>query len=419
MANINSIYNLDTQSAQTTNGGYSKILAIFNKQQGNNGPTSRAHSTQIILKDTLSYEQALAQVDKPLYQTHAGTDLSSIFMPFCSLAGSGEMPSFHKSAIDHPTGTDPTQPSGSPIKNYKILPFKWEKTNNTIVYDRALSPSGDSLGYTVSDTEYRGDVDRYRDPSYIRSIGFRLPMMGVGWGYTTGGQPFPSGTTKGKFKGDFTDGTQVNPCDYIAAPIDFRYDPTRNVFTCAAGFWGEITGLENGTGTDFGNVSGVAYYSWREKKFNASGTLINVDSSEEGQHGKKGEIPALEVNRNRAVPSGTNVWITPSNRTDLIAFSYSNAGQLRAIVINTSANGLGIVQIKLLVRNSVVFDTAASYDPSTYFTPSEPIKLAVNDAQRLSPDPLLQDGDYVWVSPETELLGIDYKINGILSGCGI
>lgn len=318
------INNPSSNSSRTSStGGYSKVLAIFNKQTGNLGPMFRSWSAQVILKDKESYEQSLLELDSTDYETHAGCDLSALLMPFCSSAGSGSMPSFHVSAKDAPTTAESSDPSGVPIKNYKILPFKWEKNNNTIVYDRSLSPSGDSLGYVVSDTLYRGDVNRYRDPSNIRSLGFRFPMMGVGWGYTTAGQPFPSGNSKTKFKGELSDGTQVNPCDYVAAPVDFRYNIRKNIWTIPVGFWAEITGLASGTSLAAGDVSGMIYYSWREKKPNASGIMVPLDSSEEGQSGRKGSIPALEVNRNGMVPSGTNVWIYPSDRTDLVNFQFN------------------------------------------------------------------------------------------------
>jgi hypothetical protein len=231
---------------------YDRVLAIYNQQGETYGTDStiqaRANRVSIGLKDSNSFLQAVDSVDSETFNRMAGSDLANIFMPFQTKVGmSGVMPGFITGL-----STTATLPSGNTVNFHHVLPFYWNASDTTHLQDRFYAPSGDSLrGIISSDTHYQG-VDGYRDVSNMRSIGLRLPLVGVGWGFTLDdNNPFPSGSNPNPalypsgtkfFKGGLTKGWQLDPSDYIAAPIDFRYDTNRNVWTCGG------AGLPAGSG---------------------------------------------------------------------------------------------------------------------------------------------------------------------------
>lgn len=205
---------------------YDKIFALV-RNADNTSVLGRTSRVSVVIKDTESFHTELESMDDATYKNAAGSDLSAIFMPYQSHGGvSGSMPGFN-SYLPTP---DPKE-----VNFYSILPFQWSSGANSVVMDRWVATSGDSLGSLVSAEKHYIDMDRYRDLDYIRGVGLRLPIMGVGWGYTTDDDPWPSGGAGPSgtryFKGDLQSGWQLDPSDYIAAPIDLRYDPERHVWT--------------------------------------------------------------------------------------------------------------------------------------------------------------------------------------------
>ena len=222
---------------------FDKILATMElKAPSNAKPYStlqRMGRVNVSIKDTDSFYETVQNMSEDQYYRSGAVDLSALFMPFTSAIGPQDgMPGLHAKV------EKTVLPNKTDILGQHILPFEWQPdgSNNDFVVDRYQSPSGDGIRDILSGDRHYGDINQFRDKYDVRGIGLRLPIMGVGWGYTLNtGQAMPSGTkeeitkfptgTK-VFKGGTTEGWQVDPADYIAAPIDFRYDERRHVWTC-------------------------------------------------------------------------------------------------------------------------------------------------------------------------------------------
>jgi hypothetical protein len=309
-------------SLPSDESSYSKLLAIFNKQTGDfNSVSGRNESMKVFLKTTAAYKDVVLNSGSGTYERMAGCDLAAIFAPFVTVQGSGEfMPGLHKD-FRHKFD-DPTTPDASGyVTGFKVLPFHWNPEDTTNILVRTKAPSGDGLPYLISDEAPRGNnPDEYRDISNIRSVGLRLPTMGVGWGYTTDGQCIPSGSKTHYFKGDVQEGWQINPINYIAAPIDMRYDQTRNVWTGPVGFWAEILGSTSGTAEQGSKIR----YKWEERKLTPSGYLLPFESGVNFRQGDYVNGTAFNINPSLTLASGTFVWIEPSHRADAYAFNHSD-----------------------------------------------------------------------------------------------
>jgi hypothetical protein len=214
--------------------GLDKIISIFNKNSSDDSTHAKSARARVALKHNISYEKALYGLSQDTFKHTAGCDLSAIFFPFQTVTVNSGLPCLSQIFLLLSVGTV-AQGSGEVFVNgYNLLPFRWEKARTNQIMDRWASTSGDSLASVISAEAYYHDSDRFRDVSNIRSMGIRLPAMGVGWGYTLGGVPVPSGSSSPngtKFKGEHSFGWMVDPSDYIAAPIDLRYDERRNVWT--------------------------------------------------------------------------------------------------------------------------------------------------------------------------------------------
>jgi hypothetical protein len=214
---------------------YDKLISFTQRHDDNRTLLSKIHRVSVSLVDGNNYNDVLNNTPSGSYDQLAGCDLSNIFMPFeTSLGPPSGIPSFAKNADVRASGIE------SQVHLADILPFRWDKNQTSFIQDRWKAPSGDSMNSMVSsDHLYGNDGERYRDVSNIRTVGLRLPAMGIGWGYTLDGKPFPSGLANEggatKFKGGFKAGFEVDPADYVAAPIDLRYDTKRNVWTCTGG----------------------------------------------------------------------------------------------------------------------------------------------------------------------------------------
>lgn len=310
-----------------SNESYDKILSTFFRNDADQSVISRASRAAVSIKSNESYNSALNGMTSGTYSVTAGSDISAIFYPYQTTTSLSGVPCFYKNAH-----TSSRTISGCVPNNWDTLPVLWNKDEDTTVRHRWLSSSGDAIYNVLSSTEFRGDPEPFRDISNIRGIGFRFPSMGIGWGYTTDGRPWPSGNWNNiplsGFKMGATSGPHgwmVDPIDYVAAPIDFRYDRRRNVWTTERGFWAEITGF-SGTVDSGTNTVGNVFYSWKEKvvsdkaKGVFNGTLFDDASGEWARFGTFFKDQAFEANSNEGVSRGTIVWMKINERTDQYEF---------------------------------------------------------------------------------------------------
>lgn len=258
-------------------GSYDKILAIFNSNNDDSSTYSRNNRVSVSLQTNISYEESLSTMTNDTYNKAAGSDISAIFYPYSTIRGSEDLPSFHSDAGESGKTPESTSPT-----NVDVLPFQWDPKESGYIYSRWSAPSGDAIPNLLSGEEYFGDTNQFRDISNTRGVGLRLPLIGVGWGYTTDGEPWPSGERPASsndpsgtkyFKGGHLNGWNMDPTDYVAAPIDIRYDKTRHVWTTVSqdGFWARLVASSgyrynpsaaNTTQNDGGpNPPGVQLYS--------------------------------------------------------------------------------------------------------------------------------------------------------------
>ena len=212
---------------------YDKIMAFFyrNADPDDMSVPARSSKLTVSLVNTPNFNDTLDNIPNDMYTDVAGCDLSALLMPFETRLGpSSGFPCFAKNADVRDSSV-----TSSGVYFSTMLPMLWAKDQTGFIYDRWSSASGDSLNGIVSSDKLYADNNQYRDISQMRHIGFRLPMMGVGWGRTLEGLPYPSGTKDSLFKGEVKEGWQVDPKDYVAAPIDLRYDTKRNVWAFNGG----------------------------------------------------------------------------------------------------------------------------------------------------------------------------------------
>lgn len=200
----------------------SHLLALFTPASEANSPLERLSRIAVTLKTKEGFEKSIAGTKTESYANMAGAELSSLFVPYETYATSGSMPMFPNSSGLISAAVILTD----------LIPFK--PMDNLGRTDRFLNGSGyhDSMNGVLTGSGYQGDLDRYRDYSHVRSIGHRLPMVGVGWGFDLEDNPVPAGSGDMLFKGELPSGYMVDPKDYQAAPIDFRFDSDRGVWTC-------------------------------------------------------------------------------------------------------------------------------------------------------------------------------------------
>lgn len=249
-------------------------MALISDSTENNATTKR-NRYKVALKNRVDFENMLINTSESggLYQQIAGNDLSDLFAPW----------HFGSDNDSIPTVTIVEASSGE-VTSQNLLPFRGDTTETSGILSLEQAPSGgDSMTPTSSD-RYYGSPDLYRDLSDIRGVGFRLPAMAVGWGYDFDGNPVPSGTD-GKFKGEVTNGYEVDPKDWISAPIDLRYDKERGVWTTSNGI-GFKTVKITGSSQDFNNSryiydftevehTGEGYGGWTTKPGGITGQAYN------------------------------------------------------------------------------------------------------------------------------------------------
>lgn len=308
-------------SANEGNTGITRVFSTYSKSNGveGYGTLYRQNKAVVTLKSEPSFNETIKSIPSGGYPSVAGTDLSSIFFPYVARSSglAKTMPGF---TYHLPTSGDLSRKVAT---IYDLMPYYFLDSEHDYIYDQSLFPSGDSIKGNVSGSGYIGDPDIYRAVDDQRSVGLRLPAMAVGWGYTTWGDPYPSGRVVGSgetqrfyFKGDHPEsghlkGYQVNPDDYIAAPIDLRYDPRNHVWTAPKGFWAEVSGIT------VPNVPSGFHY-WREIIFGSSGTYTYGD-----RRGDENNSPAFEVNR--VMTSGI-VYLHPKENKHYYTFTTGGAG---------------------------------------------------------------------------------------------
>lgn len=299
------------------NSANTKIFAIYNESASSGCNPSVLQSKAIVgFKSDVSYNKTIQSLPRDMYVSVAGTDLSSIFYPYIASSGdvapSGNMPGF---IADIPASSM----IGLSVNTlYTTMPFEIKNEPYNFVQDRAAISSGDGIRSNLSGENYLGNPDQFRSLDDQRSIGLRLPLVGVGWGKTTWGDPFPSGQGSGygedryyTFRGGHREGYKVNPNEYVAAPIDLRYDPRNHVWTSPKGFWALVSGL-----ADPNVASGC--HGWQEVIFGSSGTYSLGD-----RRGDNNFCPAYEVNR---VATSGIVYIYPKENRDYFLFSTGGGG---------------------------------------------------------------------------------------------
>ena len=196
---------------------YTKIIGTFFHDSTSSGlidnSISKRNKVSIALKTTETFDRSLAIMESGLYQNTGGSDLSALFIPFVATVNSNmNMPSV--SGLDGDLDE---------INARTLLPFEFNASGINKFKDlNSLSASGDAVVGLVSANRYYDSPLNIRQVSDVRGIGLRLPLMGIGWGYNTNNEKIPAGSGANKFKGEVDYGWQVDPKDYIAAPIDLR-----------------------------------------------------------------------------------------------------------------------------------------------------------------------------------------------------
>lgn len=169
---------------------------------------------------------------KAEYKNIAGSDLSLLFAPYETVysrpSGSHGMPHFYESA---PSGVS------DDIYGENLLPFDYTPSSGGYNFKEVSSnPSGHPVHSIVSSDFYAGRTDQIYDTNVYRGVGLRAPIMIVGWGYDSGGNPMPADESdSSKFKGGYDHGKYLDPKDYIAAPFDVRYNAERGVWEAGGG----------------------------------------------------------------------------------------------------------------------------------------------------------------------------------------
>lgn len=228
-------------------------------------------------------------VSSPVFKGMASTDLGNLLIPF---ATSGENNYYYPKFDRIP---DKTNPSG--IHAIDIMPFRiyaegsgFYSPIKNIKKSHSKYPYAESQkGFLAGSKPYSPDLVRH--DYLVRGIAQRTPYIVAGWGYDLSDNPLPSGGIVGKFKGDKDKGYEVDPKDYIAAPLELRYDVNRGVWRSKRDmFLGKVI-----------SSSGNYYHTIEEQTCLSSGMTKKAN-------GKRFEL-VREINNAAKVPSGTIVVV--------------------------------------------------------------------------------------------------------------
>jgi len=200
------------------------ILGSFYDHSNDSLPVKRS-SFDVKLKNSDGFDQVLRDSQKSDYQRYAGASVSDIFFAFSAASGASGYPTWFNYQEVSSLSTGEANAVG-------LLPFEWNPETQSTVKNLNIASSGDTFKGLVTSDQYYGNVNRLRDTHDVRGIGLRLPIIGVGWGYTLAdGTPFPPASgDSAKFAGDVNNGWEIDPKHYISAPIDLRYDEENHVW---------------------------------------------------------------------------------------------------------------------------------------------------------------------------------------------
>ncbi|TXT66120.1 MAG: hypothetical protein BAJALOKI3v1_50120 [Promethearchaeota archaeon] len=207
---------------------FNSIVGYFNNVPSGTDNEFKINRTYVSITDSFAVENNLASVSDEFYQQSFSTNLSNLLMPFSTASGNS-IPTFSSSAG--------SESSSESVVLSNLLPFEWVGHGGSgTLLNLYTYPSGGFYTGTTTGSGYNNNMQQYMRNDDIRSIGLRLPVIGIGWGYDTDDNPFPeSSSDSTKFIGDVDHGRLIDPKEYVAAPIDLRYDRDRNVWTFIGG----------------------------------------------------------------------------------------------------------------------------------------------------------------------------------------
>lgn len=157
------------------------------------------------------------------YDNKALVSLDGIFRPYSTVQKSG-WPSF-----------EVPQNSGSgEINSWTLNPTQKGHDFNALSVGSGIDNSGNNGKVGLLPNDY---MDIAEESGFIpaRSMGIRLPAIGVGWGYDLDDNPVPAGTGENGFREDYL----YNTDHWKAGPIDLRWDEERKVWVTPGGGGGE------------------------------------------------------------------------------------------------------------------------------------------------------------------------------------
>jgi hypothetical protein len=160
------------------------------------------------------------------YQDKAGCDLSSIFLPYTT-----HNPETRTNRFPIFEDLEPEYEAGIGVD--RLLPWKYDSDATSFAIVEGEEDE-DSIGDIVTGQIWPVKTRDVRHNENIRGMGLRGPIIVTGWGFGTNRFCAPSGTSFSGFKGPDEDdvgfGYQVDPSDYISAPLKLDYDYRRKVW---------------------------------------------------------------------------------------------------------------------------------------------------------------------------------------------
>jgi hypothetical protein len=186
--------------------------AIWGADPNNPSGTTQTHGSIDIKQSTAVRSILENAVDPNLYQNTHYCHTDNLFLPFTTNVNDTHTPKFES--------PDPA----AEITNEDLNPWG----------GNGVGQGGVPYGSIAQPT--KTDYTNNFDSTDVRSIGLRTPIIAVGWGYDTNDLPVPNENNASpteKFIGGTDHGADVDPKDYVAAPIDLRYDHDRGVWKTA------------------------------------------------------------------------------------------------------------------------------------------------------------------------------------------
>lgn len=159
---------------------------------------------------------------QPTYFLTGGMGLEGLYHPFSTATGEDEDGDPDAGDMPHFEEPDEKIPSDS-YHTKAIHPFK--DSNIDIVIN------GEEYDEGVGIHAIKGEID----PDTIRGVGFRLPMVGVGWGMEYTGKPLPNKSDESlplqSWEDEWADEPAKHPERFRAGNIALHWDVWRKVWT--------------------------------------------------------------------------------------------------------------------------------------------------------------------------------------------